>query len=342
MPIDKRNKSDMYSILDKLRQSKQLEFDSEREKKPYYYDDADDWDEYPLPKSKPSDNDNYEEKPLNEVVGPIKNLLQMFDGSAEWLATLNKQLRSKINKKELQDILKKSEYKKVDDDIAKNPEAYIGNRVKKDNINEDEIDEGYAGAINFLRKLGGGGDAVKVIPDIKPIHGIDAYGDKIKPIEVSGSMSNPPTGNSMGIGKPMGNKNYSPFQTMADPNLPKISGEVNSMLTPKGTSASDLLDLPNRETFSQFTARMQRKKLADSRKSRDQAYDKQAGTVYGQPNKSGVLNVEPSMAEKLEALAALRRQEFEKLTGTSAKSNKMSKLKQKRAEAKARKNKKKT
>jgi hypothetical protein len=273
-------------------------------------------------------------------VGPIKNLLQMFDGSAEWLDTLNKQLRSKINKKELQDILKKSEYKKVDDDIAKNPEAYIGNRVKKDNINEDEIDEGYAGAINFLRKLGGfGDDVVKVIPDIKPIRGIDAYGNKLKPLEVRGSMSNPPTGNSMGVGELVDPKK-SKYQIHVDPNLPKVSGEVNSMLTPKGTSASDLLDLPNRETFSQFTARMQRKKLADSRKSRDQAYDKQAGTVYGQPNKSGVLNVEPSMAEKLEALAALRRQEFEKLTGTSAKSNKMSKLKQRRIDAKAKKNKK--
>jgi hypothetical protein len=340
MPIDKRNKSDMYSILDKLRQSKQLEFDSEREKKPYYYDDADKWDEYPLPKAKPSDNDNYEEKPLNEGVGPIKNLLQMFDGSAEWLAALNKQLRSKINKKELQDILKKSEYKKVDDDIAKNPEAYIGNRVKKDNINEDEIDEGYAGAINFLRKLGGfGDDVVKVIPDIKPIRGIDAYGNKIKPIEVSGNVAIP-KGNSLGIGKPMSGKNHSPYQIMADPNLPKVSTTVIGVGPPKGTSVSELLDIPkrltNNMTFAEYVA------ASKIKKSRQQIaigdYDKK----FGITDANKLFGVDSVPKTKVDAISNAIEANLRRNIGlpevTPPKN--VSKLKQRRIDAKAKKNKK--
>lgn len=336
MPIDRRNKSDMYSILDKLRQSKQLEFDSEseREKKPYYYDD--DWDEYPLPKSKPSDNDNYEDKPLSEGVGPIKNLLQMFDGSAEWLATLNKQLRSKINKKELQDILKKSEYKKVDDDIAKNPEAYIGKRVKKDNINEDEIDEGVGAAVSFLRNLGGFGDDVvkKVIPDIKPTAGLDAYGNKLKPLEVRGSMSNPPTGNSMGVGELVDPKK-SKYQIHVDPNLPKVSGEVNSMLTPKGTSASDLLDVPNRKTFADFVAARKLKK------AKEEMSAVAIGNRFGVTDTHKVLGSEPTGAEKIKAISANIEDNFKRHVGiqVAPKTKKLSKLKQQRLDQKNKKKK---
>jgi hypothetical protein len=135
----------MYSILDKLKQSKQLEFDSEREKKPYYYDDADKWDEYPLPKAKPSDKDAYEAKPLpnkmeNLSEGALKNLLKYFDGSPEWLDALNKQLRHKIDARKLKDLKWKAGDKDSSGKLLTDPRLVPKIKTKK-KVDESDLAE---------------------------------------------------------------------------------------------------------------------------------------------------------------------------------------------------------